>query len=77
MDRGPALARARSQEESCRAGFDDELPKGQTFQKAVKLTLSITLEADLGPETTLDAYGFTAPKDSNDFQKLALREVAS
>ncbi|WP_437280817.1 DUF5050 domain-containing protein [Sorangium sp. So ce375] len=54
-------------------------PEGQTFAKPIKLTLPITVEldAELGENTVLDAYGFSAPTGSDDFTPLALHQVSA
>ncbi|WP_437898917.1 DUF5050 domain-containing protein [Sorangium sp. So ce124] len=54
-------------------------PEGQTFAKPIKLTLPITveLEAELGENTVLDAYGFSAPTGSDLFTPLERHEVSA
>ncbi|WP_437969730.1 DUF5050 domain-containing protein [Sorangium sp. So ce260] len=53
-------------------------PEGQTFAKPVKLTLPITveLEAELGDDTFLDAYGFTAPTGSEAFTQMERHDAS-
>ncbi|AUX29321.1 MULTISPECIES: DUF5050 domain-containing protein [Sorangium] len=53
-------------------------PEGQTFDKPITLTLPITiaLKAELGEDTVLGAYGFTAQEGSNDFAPLARHDVS-
>ncbi|WP_437579292.1 DUF5050 domain-containing protein [Sorangium sp. So ce887] len=53
-------------------------PEGQTFDKPVTLTLPITveLEAELGENTFLDAYGFTAPTGSEDFTQMERHDAS-
>ncbi|WP_437591982.1 DUF5050 domain-containing protein [Sorangium sp. So ce1000] len=53
-------------------------PEGQTFDKPISLTLPITveLEAELGENTFLDAYAFTAPADSDDFTRLERHDAS-
>ncbi|WP_437819753.1 DUF5050 domain-containing protein [Sorangium sp. So ce1078] len=53
-------------------------PEGQTFDKPITLTLPITVElkAELGENTVLGAYGFTAQEGSDDFAPLARHDVS-
>ncbi|WP_437898918.1 DUF5050 domain-containing protein [Sorangium sp. So ce124] len=53
-------------------------PEGQTFDKPITLTLPITveLEAELGENTFLDAYAFTAPADADDFTRLGRHDAS-
>ncbi|WP_437787598.1 DUF5050 domain-containing protein [Sorangium sp. So ce1097] len=53
-------------------------PEGLTFARPITLTLPITLqlEVELGENTVLGAYGFTAKESSDDFVPLARHDVS-
>ncbi|WP_437323690.1 DUF5050 domain-containing protein [Sorangium sp. So ce381] len=53
-------------------------PEGLTFARPITLTLPITVElkAELGENTVLGAYGFTAQQGSDDFAPLERHDVS-